>query len=220
MLDTVLKYAKQGISEVKKRLKYVGDALGLLSPDDIYESEYYHKRRTNPWRSDARKVAETLDKTFEPNSVIDFGCAIGAHLEHFHEDGILVQGIDGHPAAVEYAVIPPERIDLHDLREPYETDQVYDLVTCFEVLEHIPQRFDDVLVDSLCAAGDLLVVTAAPPGQGGTHHINEQSREYWISKFEMRGFKHDPEAAAQVSSSFQLEEADWMAENLFVFRRA
>lgn len=219
MPSTVLNYARQGISEVKKRLKYVGDTLGVLSPDEIYDSDYYRKRRTDPWRSDAREVAETLDEAFEPESVIDFGCAIGAHLEYFHEQDIPVQGVDGHPAAVEYAVIPTERIDIHDLREPYSTERPYDLVTCFEVLEHIPQRFDHVVVDSLCKAGDLLVVTAAPPGQGGTHHVNEKPREYWISKFEARGFVHDSDAVTQVGSAFQLEEADWMAENLFVFRR-
>lgn len=219
MSGTVLKYARMSISEVKKRLKYVGDSLGILSPDEIYNKEYYRKRQSDPWRSDAHEIAKTLENEFEPSSVIDFGCAIGAHLEHFHEQGILVQGVDGHPGALNYAVIPSDRIDLHDLREPYKTTQKYDLVLCFEVLEHIPQRFDDILLDTLCKAGDLLVITAAPPGQGGTHHVNEQPKEYWESEFKSRGFEHDQDATDRISSSFQLEEANWMEENLFVFRR-
>jgi hypothetical protein len=39
----------------------------------------------------------------------------------------------------------------------------------------------------------IIVFTAAPPGQGGTAHLNEQPPSYWISKFQESGFTHAEE---------------------------
>ena len=43
--------------------------------------------------------------------------------------------------------------------------------------------FADVFVDSLCRHGELIIFSAAVPGQGGERHVNEQPLEYWREKF-------------------------------------
>jgi hypothetical protein len=43
-------------------------------------------------------------------------------------------------------------------------------------------------VESLTRHGDTILFSAAIPGQGGTHHINEQFPEYWAAVFRQKGF--------------------------------
>jgi hypothetical protein len=52
------------------------------------------------------------------------------------------------------------------------------MVTSFEVAEHIPERLEDRYVDMLCLLGNLIVISAATPGQGGMDHVNEQPHAY------------------------------------------
>jgi hypothetical protein len=42
--------------------------------------------------------------------------------------------------------------------------------------------------DSLVAHSNLILFSAAVPGQGGEFHVNEQPYEYWREKFATRGF--------------------------------
>jgi hypothetical protein len=45
-------------------------------------------------------------------------------------------------------------------------------------------------------------VSAAPKGQGGHHHVNENSKEYWIEKFAEYGFEHLPEDSLEIEKTF------------------
>ncbi len=149
------------------RVYAIADRYGLIGPDEIYSENYYAKRKEDPWRSDSHEIADALSSEFEPNSVIDFGCAIGAYLEYFYQQDVEVRGVEGSSAALEHVVIPRNEIELHDLREPYHTSDKYDLAMCFEVAEHLPEKFADVFVDSLAQSADVIVLTAAKPGQAG-----------------------------------------------------
>lgn len=196
----------------------IADSLKIIGPSSIYDENYYAKRQEDPWRSDAQIVAIAIREYFNPESVIDFGCAIGAHLEPFYEEDIEIKGVEGNPAAFKYAVIPSKHLEQHDLREPYETEQSYDIALCFEVAEHIPEQFADVLVNTLVESSNTVIMTAATPGQGGTHHVNEQPREYWYKKFENEGMEYDSEAVEKIRSMIEVEETTWIPRNLMIFR--
>ena len=43
-------------------------------------------------------------------------------------------------------------------------------------------------MDNLTSFSDVILFSAAIPGQGGTHHVNEQWPSYWIEKFAVRGY--------------------------------
>ncbi len=58
-----------------------------------------------------------------------------------------------------------------------------------EVAEHIPEQAADTFIDSLTRHGRLILFSAATPGQGGEHHVNEQPPRYWQAKFAARGFQ-------------------------------
>jgi hypothetical protein len=65
-----------------------------------------------------------------------------------------------------------------------------------------------------------IVFTAAPPGQGGTDHVNEQPPSYWIAKFSVRGFAYDVERSARWSAEWHEKYVEeFYAKNLMLFRR-
>lgn len=203
--------------EYVTRVTGFADAVKLIDPEDIYDEGYYVKRQTDPWRSDARVVAEAVRGRYDPESVIDFGCAIGNHLEPFYEDERRIQGVEGNVNALQHAVVPSMHIDHHDLREPYETDEKYDVALCFEVAEHIPKTHAETLVDTLSGAGDTVVMTAATPGQQGTHHVNLQPRSYWRERFERRGMTYDDDAVSALREEMDVTKTTWIPQNLMVF---
>ena len=70
---------------------------------------------------------------------------------------------------------------------PLRIGRRFDLVNCLEVAEHLDASRADSFVDDLCALGDVVVFSAAIPGQGGTHHVNEQFQSYWQERFRRNG---------------------------------
>lgn len=61
---------------------------------------------------------------------------------------------------------------------------------------------------------DTVVISAAPPGQGGEGHFNEQLPEYWIRKFEKFGYHFEEEKTAEFKKT-----NDLFCENMLVFER-
>ena len=55
--------------------------------------------------------------------------------------------------------------------------------------EHLPNTAAETLVDSLTAASDRVLFSAAVKGQGGEYHVNEQPLAYWEEIFKSRGFR-------------------------------
>ena len=203
----------------KQRIYSLGYRLGFLSPDQIYSDDWFKAMTENEWKSDAEDVVASLINEFEPDSVIDFGCGVGLHLSIFLNNNVNIKGIDGSQSALDQNLVPRKHLEQADLRSEYDMSQEYDLVLCFELAEHLPGRHADTLVRTLTNAGDTVAFTAATPGQGGTHHVNEQPRSYWIEKFESAGFSYDAMAVESLRESMNVEKTTWIPENIFVFRR-
>jgi hypothetical protein len=55
------------------------------------------------------------------------------------------------------------------------------------VAEHLPPASSHDFVASLAAHGDLVLFSAAIPGQGGEHHVNERTRDFWRAAFSREG---------------------------------
>lgn len=62
-------------------------------------------------------------------------------------------------------------------------------------------------------------MTAATPGQGGTHHVNLQPREYWQENFKSRGYQYDDTAVSDLPNLIDTEVADWISNNLMIFQQ-
>ena len=125
---------------------------------------------------------------FHPKSVLDLGCGTGRTLDHFLAQGLDAQGTEGSSKGISLAR-HPERIRQHDLERPLDLGRRFDLLWCFEVAEHIRPAKADVLLDTIARHSDLVVLSAARPGQGGDGHFNEQPPEYWIERMQRRGYE-------------------------------
>ncbi|REJ88244.1 MAG: methyltransferase domain-containing protein [Planctomycetota bacterium] len=133
-----------------------------------------------------------LIERFAVDSVLDVGCGEGHCVRYFYEKGIPAFGFDGLKANVDNAVFP---IALHDLRcGPFVMPVA--LAHCCEVVEHIEERYLNNVLQTL-ANGRLIAMTHALPGQGGYHHVNCQSSDYWIDRIEPLGFRYLPEVTQQ-----------------------
>ena len=91
----------------------------------------------------------------------------------------------------------------------------FDVVYSLEVVEHIHPDFVDVLVQNIGRHGDVIVMSAARPGQGGEGHFNEQPPEYWIRHFAERQFVLDESLTSQFRALPEI-----YADNMLVFKRS
>jgi hypothetical protein len=142
----------------------------------------------------------TLDyikEKFNIKSMIDIGCGPAGMTEYANYIGIYAIGIDGDTSLGEKPYVK-----FHDYVEgPLELNETFDLAYSTEFLEHVEEKFISHFMPSFQKA-QYVFVSAAPKGQGGYHHVNENSKEYWIEKFAEYGFEHLPEVNDETSKTF------------------
>ena len=130
---------------------------------------------------------EKLIKEYDVKSVLDVGSGIGYSAKWFADRGLQSTAIEGLPYNVKNAVHPTV---LHDLSRSAYTEGEYDMVWCCEVAEHVDENAIEYFLDTVTNC-KLLALTAAPPGDGGHHHVNCKPVEYWIDKVQSRGMRID-----------------------------
>jgi len=151
---------------------------------------------------------------FDIKSMIDIGCGTGGMLEIAHIKGIDGFGIDGDDTIGRQCPIM-----IHDFTKgPIDKwDRKYDLAWCVEFLEHVEEEF---LPNYMAAFQQChyAIVTAAPPGTPGHHHVNCQKQDYWIEKFSKYDFVFD-EAATFGARKASTMGRDFMRDNGMVFQK-
>ena len=154
----------------------------------VYRAEFFDHVDATSIRSASALVAR-LPLGFTPASVLDVGCGRGAWLEAWKARGVAgVVGVDGEYVDVSRLRIAGSEFRTSDLSRAFDLGRRFDLVQCLEVAEHVPEAAACVLIASLVRHGDVVLFSAAPPGQGGEHHVNEQPREYWIAQLAVHGY--------------------------------
>lgn len=176
-------------------------------------------------------LGELLTDLLHPESVIDIGCGPGVYLTPF-KPWAKVLGVDGAPEAGK--ALEPEEFSIADLRDDWhlpldlklngdtvDTDR-YSLSLCIETAEHLPPDRADYLVDLLTTCSDVCFFSAAQPGQGGTLHLNEQPKAYWLEKFKARGFDLHPKneyLEKQIAANWHCQRIRWLIGNSMLLGR-
>ena len=95
----------------------------------------------------------------------------------------------------------------------------FDLAWCFEVAEHVSPPMGDRLVEHVATSAPTVIFTAASPGQGGTGHINEQPKMYWIERFGRHGKVHRPDLSAELAAHWRTAglQSNWLHDNVMIF---
>jgi SAM-dependent methyltransferase len=190
-----------------------------VSTQDVpYSADFYRIIGPGSRTSAAIVVPVLLEILGTPASSLDVGCGTGAWTAALMTAGVNdVLAVDGHhvdPASLD---IPPDRFRPHDLSAPLSLGRRFDLVLSLEVAEHLPAARADVFVKSLCDHGDVVVFSAAIPGQFGIDHVNCQWPSYWRKRFESHGFRLFDVVRPRLWGDERIEP--WYAQNLVVFGR-
>ena len=166
----------------------------------IYGDVFYHRlQRCKYWQETAgRSIACMLIRpNTGPKTLIDFGCGNGYYIHGAWEEGVSVCGLEYNYEACQKYV--PHQIEdfVHkwDLTQPVKRGK-FNYAMSLEVGEHLPEDKADVYVDSLTNTADNIIFSAAIPEQKGDNHINCQPFEYWIEKFNKRGYDLDTDGTA------------------------
>lgn len=194
----------------------------IASHDEIYDENYYRNDVEAVALQSAPAISASIVSRFNPRRVIDVGCGTGALLAALRDRGCEVVGLeysDAGLAACRGRGLNVHKFDIeHDT--PAATLGTFDVAITTEVAEHLPARCADRFVALLTAAAPIVIFTAAPPGQGGIDHVNEQPPEYWIAKFEARGCHHRNEESAELGRDWQQNNvAGCYWKNVMLFTR-
>jgi SAM-dependent methyltransferase len=120
-------------------------------------------------------------------SVIDIGCGKGYSARFFKSIGCEVMGVEGSPVAHAQSLIQDECV-LHDYTLGKTTiDRKFDLAWSCEFVEHVEAKYIDNFAPDFQKA-KYLAMTFAGIGQGGHHHVNENTQQYWINTLSSYGF--------------------------------
>jgi SAM-dependent methyltransferase len=204
---------------VTVRSSRVGERLGIdwLTYNPLVVA-YYHERA----RANAPGVFEAFGRLFpEAQRYLDVGAGSGAYAAEGQRRGFRVAACERSRLARWVARVQGVRAAPFDLRDdpPARLGHDVDLVYCFEVAEHLEPRLGERLVAFLASAAPIVIFTAAPPGQGGTGHVNEQPRDYWISRFEHHGMRYGRDETSRVAEAFRHAGvvSAWLPANVMVF---
>lgn len=154
------------------------------------KKKYIHNPETHRI-NDAEIILPLVFKEISPRSVVDVGCGTGTFLAACEKLGVAdILGVDGDYVDRSMLRIKPEQFLAADLSKPLSLGKRFDLVICLEVAEHIAPKSADIFVKSLVELGDVVLFSAAIPGQGGQNHLNEQWPSYWRGIFQRHGYDY------------------------------
>jgi SAM-dependent methyltransferase len=212
-------YVRRGVG---RRLSMLGERLNIhwLIYNPIHFTHFHESAVAN-----APGVMRTFAALFpQARRYLDVGAGSGAYAAEAQRRGRDVVACEysakGRRIAAKQAV-DCRPFDL--VKEPPADvgSRPFDLAYCFEVAEHLPATLGDRLVEYLSRQAPTVIFTAAHPGQGGTGHVNEQPKSYWIERFQRAGMRHNPDLTRRVEEMFREEKlsATWLYENALVFER-
>jgi SAM-dependent methyltransferase len=182
-----------------------------------YDDEFFDEITAEATAS-ASVVARRLIDLVAPSSVVDIGCGRGAWLAAFVAEGVDdVVGIDGDYHEPAQRLLRDDQFVAADLASPPTLPRSFDLAICLEVIEHLDAAAGDHLVEYLTSLAPAVAFSAAVPGQGGVHHVNEQWPGYWHERFMDRGYHCFDVLRAPLWSHPSV--SFWYAQNLLLYVR-
>jgi SAM-dependent methyltransferase len=184
-----------------------------------YDDEFFDFVDTSAGRSASAFIDVVVKYLFSgvlPQSVIDVGCGRGVWAAEWRRRGVAqCLGVDGEYVPRSSLLIPETSFLPRDLTKAFDLGRRFDLVQCLEVAEHVPSNSATVLIDTLVRHGDVVIFSAAVPGQGGEHHVNERPFKYWRTMFDSRGYRMYDAVRPSLRGKHDIEP--WYRYNAFVF---
>lgn len=168
--------------------------------------------------NDPSIIVPMIMELLSPNSVLDVGCGLGTWLHVFDKMGTQdIIGVDGDYVDKSLLKIQLDKFHAQDLREEWSLNRQFDLVISLEVAEHLDQKYAEQFIKTLVSHGDVVVFSAAIPGQGGQNHLNEQWLSYWKRIFEKHDFFVSDPIRPKIWDDKRINF--WYKQNVVIFCR-
>lgn len=177
--------------------------VAVSSDDHNHPRGTIHDNSTN--RRFNRKLYETLGRSTGIR-LLDIGCAGGGFVRSLIEDGNEAIGVEGSDISRRLRTGEWGHVPLHlftaDVTKPFQVSTVsstpvlFDCITAWEVLEHIPEVALPTLFDNIkrhLKADGIFVgsIDMTPDGNhltGANYHLSLFSKSVWLEKFRTAGF--------------------------------
>ena len=173
-------------------------------PSFFYTERFFQKmKRPGGWQ---RAVGKMVAEKYAAKSAIDIGCGLGYYLAGAKDAGATrLVGLEYMYENAKNHICSDvvDFVKAGNAMEPI-SEGTFDLVISIEVAEHILSEATDQFLENITQTSDhIIFLTAAPPGQGGTAHINERPRDFWIDAVEERGFSYLKEDVDSIRRGFK-----------------
>ena len=146
-------------------------------------------------------------------SLLDVGAGVGRYVRYYRSRGLNASGVDGLNGVFDRSMGSVDEVDVTTSAWCRDAD----VVTCLEMMEHVPPAFENRVLDQLvCCAGRRLVLSWAPPLQLGNGHVNLRNASYVKSALARRGWH---ERADETLALRQASTLRWFRRNVLSFSR-
>jgi SAM-dependent methyltransferase len=192
-----------------------------MSNKQPYTQDFYDVHADGSLRSARVILSELFLLCDLPQAVVDVGCGTGTWLLAAREKGVTeFFGLDGDWVSPGQLKIPPECYVACDISAgPLVLASLprkrFDLVISVEVAEHLPPNKASQFISLLCELGDLILFSAAIPGQPGENHINGAWPAQWAELFADHNFFCFDVLRSRVWMNPDVDW--WYAQNVLIF---
>lgn len=158
---------------------------------EIYNEEYYRQglgedyNERPKWEQFFRYIAKRIVEDFNPNTIIDFGCAYGYLVHELRKLGVDAWGVDISSYAISKAsenVKPYLRVASVLDGLPQELDRKYDMAICIEMIEHLYEEDGLKALKKMSQYSDMFLFSSTSKDFEEESHFNVQQNEYWARK--------------------------------------
>lgn len=161
----------------------------ILNIQGLYNSNYYKYDFGGPeychgelhFENFFEEIAQSIILKLRPERVLDVGCGIGFLVKKLRKAGVKAFGFD----VSEYGISQvPAAIKPYcwvgSATENFSGN--YDLITCIEVVEHMPFAESMKAIENICNKTDTILFSSSPFDYREATHFNVQPPEVWASQ--------------------------------------
>ena len=153
---------------------------------NLYDDAFFKKRSSYSKR--APVMMRGIIEIYHPTSYVDCGAALGDLVNEALTQQIDAYGIEGSEACFPYLQCPREHMLILDLSVPIIIPRKYDVLTCFEVAEHIEEQSVDIFIANICQMSNNLVISICDYGPTTKIHPTVKPHSWWLKKFNVYQF--------------------------------